>query len=128
MPNAEPTPQTHLEWALQYAELGLAVFPVYGINEAGKCECGNIPSCENGENAGKHPITPRGVLDATTQSTKIKVWWTRFPNANIGVACGERSGNVVLDIDGSEGFKSLDGKPMPQTPTVTTGRIDGGAR
>lgn len=128
LPNtdAEFQPTTHLEWALHYAEMGLAVFPVWGINEANKCECGNIPACENGDNAGKHPITPRGLLDATTQAVKIKVWWTKFPNANIGVACGERSGIVVLDIDGSDGFKSLDGKPMPPTPQVSTGRLDGG--
>lgn len=51
----------------------------------------------------KRPLTQHGVLDATTDLTQIDDWWHRWPEANIGVACGQRSGIYVVDLDGDEG-------------------------
>jgi len=36
---------------------------------------------------------------ASTNQTTIKHWWRQWPNANIALVCGERSGLVVIDID-----------------------------
>lgn len=47
---------------------------------------------------GKTPLTAHGHLDATTDPDLIRKWWTRWPDANIGISCGP-SGIVVLDID-----------------------------
>jgi hypothetical protein len=38
-------------------------------------------------------------LDASTNQKQIFEWWQEWPNANVGVATGKRSGIVVLDID-----------------------------
>lgn len=38
---------------------------------------------------------------------RVADWWTKWPTANIGIVCGEPSGIVVVDVDGSEGHDSL---------------------
>lgn len=93
--------------ALNYAADGFAVFPVYepvpGTFEPGmalSCSCGKAV-CR-----GKHPRTPNGVLDATTDADTIKGWWTRWPNASIGIATGKKSGVAVVDLDGAPGIAS----------------------
>ena len=89
-----------LKSALRYGELGWAVFPVHSVKDK-KCSCGKS-SCSR---PGKHPITRRGLLDASSDPVQIKKWWTRYPNANIAVACGEvSSGLLVIDIDNKPGL------------------------
>jgi hypothetical protein len=68
-----------LQAALQYAALGWHVFP-----------------CAVGQ---KKPATPHGFKDATTDEATIRRWWTTNPRFNIGLATGEISGIVALDID-----------------------------
>ncbi|WP_312017672.1 phage/plasmid primase, P4 family [Bradyrhizobium liaoningense] len=78
-------------------------------------------------NRGKHPMTPHGVRDATTDRKTIKQWWAANPDANIGIATGKISNLVVVDVDGEDGKKSLAelvktyGR-LPKTPKVKTGR------
>ena len=65
-----------------------------------RCSCRD-PGC--GQPA-KHPLgtlVPHGVKDATCNRARILAWWTRHPQANIGLACGHRFD--VLDVDGPEG-------------------------
>ena len=50
-----------LKGALVYAGRGIPVFP---------CEAG-----------GKRPLTADGFLEATTDETRIRRWWARWPNA-----------------------------------------------
>ena len=64
-------------WALAYASRGWPVFP-----------------CK----PDKKPYTEHGFLDATTDPDVIRAWWTKWPDAQIGVACGA-SGLVVVDLD-----------------------------
>jgi len=47
--------------------------------------------------ADKVPATVHGVLDATTDATRIEAWWTAYPTCNIGVATG--GGLLVVDVD-----------------------------
>lgn len=47
---------------------------------------------------GKSPMTPNGHKDATSDERQIREWWTRTPDANIGLSC-KASGLVVLDAD-----------------------------
>jgi hypothetical protein len=53
----------------------------------------------------KRPLTAHGLKDATTDEAQIRSWWTRWPDANIGI----RTGVVfdVLDIDGATGIEQL---------------------
>jgi predicted P-loop ATPase len=83
--------------ALHYAtQFGWRVFPLHSVDD-GRCSCGRA-DCHG---AGKHPRTPRGCTDATTDATQIRAWWAQWPDANIGVATG--GGLVVLDIDPRSG-------------------------
>jgi putative DNA primase/helicase len=78
-----------LDGALRLASAGLYVFP-----------------CRPG---GKEPLgaaVPHGQDDATTDPATIREWWTRWPDANIGVACAA-SGLYVVDVDVSDGKPGL---------------------
>jgi len=77
------------EWALEYARGGIPVLPL-----AGKLP--RIPKREGG----------RGVHDATTDPDQIRLWWRRWPHANIGLRCGIQFD--VIDIDGREGRDALE--------------------
>jgi hypothetical protein len=86
--------------ALYYASIGWAVFPI-----------------KPGQ---KMPLTQHGCKDATTLCSRIIEWWTLWPDANIGLACGDPSGVVAIDIDNhggkSNGFESLKTlTPLPST-------------
>jgi hypothetical protein len=48
---------------------------------------------------------PHGVKDATCNPARILAWWTRHPQANIGLACGHRFD--VLDVDGPAGAQAI---------------------
>src|SRR4029434_7390551 len=68
------------------------------------CSCRN-PGCGQ---VAKHPLgslVPHGVKDATTNRARILAWWTRHPQANIGLATGHRFD--VLDVDGPEGAQAI---------------------
>lgn len=72
-----------LDAAIEYASKGMAVFPLKA--------------------KGKEPMTAHGVKNATTNFDTIEKWWTRYPNANIGIACGAVSGGLlVVDLDEKE--------------------------
>ena len=50
------------------------------------------------ETPGKHPRISDWEENATTDSDTIVEWWTRWPDANVGIAAG-RSGLLVFDAD-----------------------------
>lgn len=64
---------------------------------------------------------------ATTEDNMLTGWWETTPNANIGIACGKRSGIVVVDVDKDhDGYDSLTDLilkygPLPETPVSKTG-------
>ena len=87
-PPRHPTEPSTLEAALSYARKGWQVLPLHSIRPDGGCTCGN-PGCGS---PGKHPRTQHGVKDATTDEKLIRTWWSRWPDANVGVATGPASG------------------------------------
>lgn len=109
-----------------YKNLGLAILPLHSI-DGDMCTCGK----EFCKSPGKHPQTPRGVHDASSNTTDLeaKLGWGK--NINIGIATGAKSGVVVLDIDPKNGGDASLHKliekfgPLPETLKVTTG---GGGR
>jgi Bifunctional DNA primase/polymerase, N-terminal len=68
------------------------------------CSCRD-PGC--GQPA-KHPLgalVPHGVKDATCNRARVLAWWTRHPQANIGLATGDQFD--VLDVDGPTGAQAI---------------------
>lgn len=104
--------------ALAYAEYGLPIFPVFGIDKDGKCLCGNS-KCEH---QGKHPIITGGYKSATTDPKKIEKWWNENPRANIASPLVD--GLFALDFDGSKGRKTFQKLGLGQLETlrVKTGK------
>jgi hypothetical protein len=47
------------------------------------------------------PLTKHGCLDASSDEKQIRAWWAKWPQANVGVATGEKI--WVLDIDPRHG-------------------------
>src|SRR5215469_4668893 len=96
-----------LQAALIYAQsFAFAVFPCHWIRW-GLCSCGDT-HCKS---PGKHPLTEHGCKDATQVAAQIRAWWRRWPNANVAIATGSRSGIVVVDVDprhgGDQAFADL---------------------
>jgi hypothetical protein len=106
--------------ALGYASRGIPVLPLhYPLPNHGDlqpvpsdqppalgtgCSCRD-PGC--GQPA-KHPLgnlVPHGVHDATTNRARVLAWWTRHPQANIGLATGHHFD--VLDVDGPTGEQAI---------------------
>jgi hypothetical protein len=109
--------------ALGYASRGIPVLPLhYPLPHHGDfqaltdsqqvprpalasgCSCRD-PGCGQ---PGKHPLgslVPHGVKNATTNRARVLAWWTRHPQANIGLATGHTFD--VLDIDGPAGARAI---------------------
>ena len=110
-----------LRAALAYAEAGVAVLPVAGMGEV-HCGCGR--PCDN---PAKHPLTRHGVRDASVDTAQIRRWWLQWPEANVGIATGARSGLAVVDVDGKAGGRAsvadlhANGQKLPPTLTAFTG-------
>ncbi|MFR3484832.1 MAG: bifunctional DNA primase/polymerase, partial [Clostridia bacterium] len=68
--------QTPYQAAVEYINMGLAVFPVVY--------------------KGKTPLTKNGCKDATTDAAVVKGWWQKWPNANIGIATGAKSNGLLV--------------------------------
>lgn len=57
---------------------------------------------------------------------EIKNWWSKWPNADIGIITGKISGITVVDFDSREAYENAVKRKFPLTPLVITGREDGG--
>lgn len=97
-----PDPRHLVEVALRYGQHGWPVLPLHTPGGRG-CSC----SASECGSPGKHPRTSRGVHEASTDPARIRVWWARWPRANIGVATGAASGLIVLDVDLPDGPDNL---------------------
>lgn len=85
MTSRSKEPASLLAAAREYAARGWAVFPLKPRDKA--------------------PLTKNGVLDASTDRNQVLQWWQLFPDANIGLKCGDPFD--VLDIDGPESVPAL---------------------
>ncbi len=110
-----------LRAALAYAKRGWRVLPCWWPVD-GKCACGGKPGdCK----PGKHPIpdcVPHGVSNATTEADKIKRWWGKYPQANIGIAAGAESGLIITDCDSEDAFRKWRKRLGIETLRAKSGR------
>ncbi len=120
-------PPKPVEIAIELVKRGFSVFP-----------CDEKPDAKG--KPSKAPYTKHGFKDATQDEKQIQAYWRQYPQALIGIACGEPSGGlVVLDLDkdksnqdfltrinveGVVSFNALLGRdsssPLPHTYTVET--------
>ena len=91
---------TMLNSALHYASMGWKVFPL--------AQGSKVP--REGS---------KGVHDATTDEQQINEWWSTEPSANIGIATGQESNLIVIDVDGDPGMQSMR-QVVPQLPKEHT--------
>ena len=80
--------------ALDCARRGWRVVPLHPASSCGRKKCKDI--C-------KHSLNRNGLDDATLNEQTIHQWWQKWPNANVGVATGEHSGVVVLEVHPDQG-------------------------
>lgn len=98
---------TSLATVLGYASKGWHVFPL--------------------QVRAKEPLErSRGFYDACTNPARLQRWFERYPY-NVGIRTGTASGIFVLDVDGAEGFASLqnlehENGRLPPTLTSLTSR------
>lgn len=102
-----------LEAALAYADAGFPVIRLHAVKPApaeivaryqagelakgeaqahARCGCG-ASDCAS---PGKHPFK-EGVHDATTDADTIRKWWSKSPDANVGIVMPE--GTFAVDFD-----------------------------
>jgi hypothetical protein len=111
--------ESWLNTALRYAERGLAVIPLHGVDDRGTCRCGQ-PDCRS---PGKHPLTAHGLKEASRDPLTLRDWWELWAEANVAVVTGVASGVIVLDVDGKPGVSALEALPsLPATWHSRTGR------
>lgn len=89
------------EAALKYLRRGLSVIP---INPTGK----------------KPFVKWKPYQTSLPTEAEINYWWTKWPNANVGIVTGSLSGIVILDVDGVDAMKLLEGRDLPPTVSVMT--------
>lgn len=93
-----------------YIRAGWSVFPLWWAAGPATCACPDGAACSS---PGKHPLSvkvgpgryagaPHGVKDATLDPVMVAAWWTRWPDANIGLPAGD-NGLAILDIDPDKG-------------------------
>ncbi len=103
-----------LDAALAYAAHGWPVHPLYGPER-------RVP------HPGKQPILGRWQEQATTDPDVISGWWERWPDSNVGLVTGPRSGLAVLDVDprsgGTDSLAELEERvgALPGTVQSVTG-------
>lgn len=83
-----------------YINRGWAVVPLWWPKFALVCAC---PSGKDCRSPGKHPMKTDWAAKPLRTGLDVDLWWSRHPLCNVGIATGEASGFIVLDIDPDKG-------------------------
>lgn len=113
-------------WALRYADMGFAVFPVKPGTKGAYIK-------EGDKLVSSGQLLKSWISEATTDKSIITDWWTRWPNADICIATGSVSGGLIvvdLDVDEDKGINGYDvfkqwqkdNGELPDTCQAITGR------
>lgn len=76
---------------------------------------------------GKVPATLHGLKDASTDVSKLDIWYERHPDRGVALATGDVSGVFAVDLDGLEAVATFDGLQqehgrIPRTVVSKTAR------
>ena len=105
---------SYLDSALSLAAAGYPVFP-----------CKNIPSVPKDH---KGPLTAHGFKDATTDAETVRTWWTKHPDALIGVPTGAASRLFVIDDDTARKPDAASSAWLAALPSTRTHRTESGGK
>lgn len=103
-PAPTATPQTMVEYALEYAARGWPVFPCDPRTKA--------PLLRKDKNpiTGEYLPNTGGLRKATTDPDQINSWWLKWPEAMIGVPMGTQAGVWAIDPDAPKKMDDPDGR------------------
>lgn len=121
----EQPAQGMLEHALNYLDDEWSVFPVCTPVIGRPDRCRQHGACSN---PGKTPLVRWAVYqDRLPTRQEVASWWSRtdWRQANIGLATGQLSNVVVLDLDGDLARAEAQRRGYDDGPTVRTGRVGG---
>ena len=93
---AELTP---IEAASEYVQRGWWPIPLHHLTPEG-CSCGET---EEGHAVAKHPRERSWQKGERPSAADVYTLWEKWPEANVGLATGDRSGFWVLDVDPKNG-------------------------
>src|SRR5436190_18477194 len=111
-----------VEHAGGYANMGLKVFPLYGV-VGGTCTCHD----QNCKHPGAHPRFSDGVSRASRYTTRVATgFFQKMRDVNLGIATGAGSRIFALCVDSANGGKESMDKlvtrqgALPETFTAVT--------
>ncbi len=96
-----------MQAALEYAGYGWRVVPLYHLREGGGCSCPRGLRCPQ-QSWAKHPCLDAWQKAATTEEDRIVAWWSKWPQANIGVLLGPSSGIIDVEYDDEQGRRAAE--------------------
>ncbi|HSK82305.1 MAG TPA: bifunctional DNA primase/polymerase [Rubrobacter sp.] len=98
--------------------MGWQLYPIYSVDDRGVCTCQEGMACSD---PGKHPTTPHGFNDASSDPERIAELFARWPGDNVGHKSGRASGTVIIDVDprngGMESLRRLQAEHGHLPPT-----------
>lgn len=111
-----------LEAALERAQAGAYVLPLWWTDDAGVCACPKGTDCPS---PGKHPRTAQGLNDASLDRSTIERWWQRWPDANVGVRT-DHEPRIDIDLVDVAQLLASDAYLLAATEVVRTPRLPTG--
>ncbi|HKI32681.1 MAG TPA: bifunctional DNA primase/polymerase [Gemmataceae bacterium] len=109
-----------LDAALEYLARGWCAIPLCPPDHAG-CSEEHVAHCPN---AGAEPVIPwQTYRERLPRPMELQLFWTRYPQCNVGVVLGRVSKLVAVDLEGPEAddlLAQLLPGPLPPTLTLRT--------
>ena len=118
------TPSTTLlQEALAYLADEWSIFPVCTPVPRRDGRCVQHGDCRH---PGKVPLVRWATYQETLpEASEVRSWWHTWPRANIGLATGELSNVVVIDVDNELAMAEAERRGYERGPWVSTGRVGG---
>jgi hypothetical protein len=123
---SRPSIEERIRAALWFSERGFGVFSVWSTDPNGECRCPASSKTRGADGRcsapGKHPIPPKGFLEATTDESRIRAMLSAGSEPNYGLL--PPPGVFVLDVDddgdGIVRLARLEALYGPLPPTLRT--------